>query len=82
MMVGPEQRQTATGGGRRRRAILGGTLAVSASLGLTAFPLLARLPFVGDVGLYATVCGLTAVIGIGAVLAIFNLPARWEDPGH
>ncbi len=60
---------------RRRRALTGAAVATAGSLGLIAFPLLARVPL-SENGLVALVFGLTIAMGGGAILAVFSLGGR------
>ncbi len=57
---------------RKRRAWAGLGVAGGSSLGLIAFPLLARVPL-SDTTLFSIVFALVVAMGLGAVLAIFSL---------
>lgn len=48
-------------------------LAVGGSAGLMAFPWLAVAAAGSDLAVVALVCGFVALMGLGAMLAIFNL---------
>ncbi len=58
---------------RRRRAAVGALVAVAASLGLIAFPLLAGGSFPDGRLPALVVFGLTIAMGAGTILAVFSL---------
>ena len=72
MRSGPEQAMDAGQVTRRRRALLGAAVAAAASLGLIAFPLLARAAL-SETALLLLVFGFTIAMGGGAILAVFSL---------
>ena len=58
---------------RRRRVLTGAVLVAAGSLGLATLPLTSRLPFVSDAAVFSLVFALATLMGVGAVLAVFNL---------
>ncbi|HPM25174.1 MAG TPA: hypothetical protein PLP66_14800 [Phycisphaerae bacterium] len=58
---------------RRRWAFTGVTLALVGSLGLIAFPFISQLSFVSEQVIFPAVFALAIVMGVGAVVAVFNL---------
>ena len=58
---------------KRRWFVVGCAVTAAASLGLMTFPLALQLPFLSDVAAYSLIVLLTALMGLGATLAVFNL---------
>jgi hypothetical protein len=58
---------------RYRRAGIGAALVAAGSVGLVTLPLAARLSFMSDAAVFSLLFGLAALMGFGAVLAVFNL---------